>query len=186
MIFHTFAKRHKKPDSSLVTESWERNARDCTRKSAYNMEYDKEFFEKVFRLPSGALERRTVPTCRRLAAKEGHHEKDGHAASIPRRTRRDVTSRYHTVYQQKRHRHGCHICRDASRNVAARERTYAQARADISALGSVHIRVGDGGHSQRKPSTNGLPNAKEGAPRRAFPFMPKHERKRKNVSAPLN
>ena len=70
--------------------------------------------------------------------------------------------------------------------MAARERTYAQARADISALESVHIRAGDGGRSQRKPSTNDFSNAKEGAPRRAFPFMPKHERKRKNVSAPLN
>ena len=28
----TFVERHKKPDSSPVTESWERNARDCIAK----------------------------------------------------------------------------------------------------------------------------------------------------------
>jgi hypothetical protein len=47
----TFAKRQKKnPDSSPVTESWERNARDCTAKVYKIWNITKNFLKKFSRL----------------------------------------------------------------------------------------------------------------------------------------
>ena len=43
-LFIPLRKDIKNPDSSPVTESWERNARDCTRKSIYKWNMTKIFY----------------------------------------------------------------------------------------------------------------------------------------------